>query len=308
MHQPLPPSPDLHQYVLDLVKHKAEENIYTEFKSGRALEKGSIKPHEIAKDVSAFANADGGRLFFGLDELDHRASSISYVDGREVTKEYLEQIINDNIQRKITGLIIDAVRMDGNLEKTVYIVTIPRSKDAPHKCRDGYYKRQNYRVMEMEEYEVRDSYHRVEMTRLSILEPMVSDMSMQGTIHNYNGSCTFMIQNTGPTIEKLYKSEIHFPQDAIGGAAFYSPASQFQSRGEKGYAIFSVPCNSPIFQNEIVSVLSIGFDIKRHAFEKLPHYPVLFRLYYTYGVEEYSFLLSEKLKINGRKVSLADFG
>ena len=45
----------------DLIQNEVEESIYLDYKDGRALDSDKIA--EITKDVSAFANADGGLLY-----------------------------------------------------------------------------------------------------------------------------------------------------------------------------------------------------------------------------------------------------
>lgn len=152
-----------------LIDSQAEESVHLEFKDGRSLEKSDKKTTEIAKDVSAFANSDGGIIVYGLTEKEHKASSLSYVDGDEYTKEWLEQIINSKINRRIEGIRIYPVRFEGDTKKTVYLVKIPRSTSAPHMSHDKkYYRRFNFVAVPMEEFEVRDLFYRVNKSALVI--------------------------------------------------------------------------------------------------------------------------------------------
>ncbi len=72
--------------ILNIIKSNLEESINIEFKSAKALSKENSVKKEISKDVSAFANSDGGIIFYGIDELNHIATSISYIDGNIFTK------------------------------------------------------------------------------------------------------------------------------------------------------------------------------------------------------------------------------
>ena len=81
--------------------------------------KDDKKKNEIAKDVSAFANSDGGIIIYGISEIGHKADSYSFVDGDIFTKEWLEQIINSNIQKRINNIRIIPLRQDGNIKRTV---------------------------------------------------------------------------------------------------------------------------------------------------------------------------------------------
>ena len=69
------------------------------------------KKKEIAKDVSAFANSDGGTIIYGVSEYNdaersHLPEQISPINRVEYTKEWLEHVINSNISPKINSLKI----------------------------------------------------------------------------------------------------------------------------------------------------------------------------------------------------------
>jgi len=87
---------------------------------------------EIVKDVSSFANSAGGMIIYGIKELNHVADSFTFIDGNIYTKEWIEQVIQSGIQRKIEGLKIFPVRFDDNIEKSIYVIKIPESFSAPH--------------------------------------------------------------------------------------------------------------------------------------------------------------------------------
>jgi hypothetical protein len=71
----------------------------------------------------------------------------------------LEQIIQ-SIQQHIDGVVIHPVSIDKQEHKVVYVVEIPQSGTA-HQARDHvYYKRHNFNVLPMEDYEVRDVMNR----------------------------------------------------------------------------------------------------------------------------------------------------
>lgn len=86
------------EYSIDdltaLIDNEAEESAHLEFKEARALSKDDKKKIEIAKDVSAFANSDGGIIVYGIEEQEYKAHALSYIDGNTYTKEWLEQVIH----------------------------------------------------------------------------------------------------------------------------------------------------------------------------------------------------------------------
>lgn len=150
-----------------LIRNEVEEDVHLDYKEGRALAKTNPARFDITKDVSSFANSDGGILVYGIAEHDHRPREISPINGRDFTKEWLENIIQ-SIQPRIEGVKIFPVRMD-DIEKSIYIVQIPRSESAPHMAKDKrYYKRFNFQSAPMEDYEVRDLYNRLSIPKLLI--------------------------------------------------------------------------------------------------------------------------------------------
>ncbi len=165
--------------IQSLIDHHYEESVHLEFKGPGALDKTEKKRDEISKDVASFANSDGGVIVYGVDEdKSHRATKLSFINGKEFTKEWLEQVIQSNVKRPIDGLRVFPIRFDDNANQTIYVVKIPASLDAPHMSRDGkYYRRDNFRSVPMEEYEVRNSYGRRKRSELKIVETGISELS-----------------------------------------------------------------------------------------------------------------------------------
>ncbi|MCM1030022.1 MAG: ATP-binding protein [Oscillibacter sp.] len=191
------------QYLID---NGVEESIHLDFKAAGALAKDDKKKNEIAKDVSAFANSDGGIIIYGISEIGHKADSYSFVDGDVFTKEWLEQIINSNIQKRINNIRIIPLRQDGDINRTVYIVKIPRSNNAPHMSGDKrYYKRYNFQSVMMEEYEVRDLFYRHNTSTLSIVGWFLFDNgeTADGRFRKY--SFVVQVHNESQVTESLYK-------------------------------------------------------------------------------------------------------
>lgn len=191
------------QYLID---NGVEESIHLDFKAAGALAKDDKKKNEIAKDVSAFANSDGGIIIYGISEIGHKADSYSFVDGDVFTKEWLEQIINSNIQKRINNIRIVPLRQDGDIKRTVYLVKVPRSNNAPHMSGDKrYYKRYNFQSVMMEEYEVRDLFHRHNTSTLSIVDWSLSDNeeTPDGRFRKY--SFVVQVLNESQVTESLYK-------------------------------------------------------------------------------------------------------
>lgn len=149
--------------LIQLIDNSIQENIQLDYKSSKALENTEKKKTEISKDVSALANSAGGVLIYGIEEKDHIPKNIDNgFDPTIITKEWLEQIVNSRIQRKIDGVIIRPIELEStNPGRVVYVVSVPQSIRAPHQAHDKrFYKRYNFESVPMEEYEIRDVSHR----------------------------------------------------------------------------------------------------------------------------------------------------
>ena len=79
--------------IYNLIQNEVEENIHLDYKEARALGKDDAKKAEITKDVSAFANSDGGVIVYGVAEENYKPQEITPIDGKIFTKEWLENII-----------------------------------------------------------------------------------------------------------------------------------------------------------------------------------------------------------------------
>ncbi|WP_017494726.1 helix-turn-helix domain-containing protein [Flavobacterium sp. WG21] len=160
----------INQYISDGI----EENIHLDYKGSDSISKTNDKKNEISKDVSAFANSDGGVIIYGVKEYDevdksHLPEKIQPIDGNEYSKEWLEQIINSTISPKIHNIIITPVQT-GNIKDNlvIYVVEIPKSTTA-HQMKDKrYYRRYNFQSIPMDDWEIKDIINRVSQTKFEI--------------------------------------------------------------------------------------------------------------------------------------------
>jgi len=294
--------------IQQLINNNTEESTYLEFKSAESLGTSDGLKKEIAKDVSAFANSDGGIIIYGLSENEHVASAFSFIDGNAYTKEQLEQVISMNVHRRIEGVEIFPIRNNGKLDETIYLIRIPFSKDAPHQSKDRrFYKRLNFKVVEMEEYEIRNLYNRQEETELEIEEEKItihSNGSYLNKISSLQVAIQFNIRNKGKTIEKLYKLEVRVPLAAISGSRRQADLTFAANhvRNEDNHAVYSIPNKSPLFQDEFATVGTIELAISASNFKNLQEFPIYIKLYYSNGIKEKSFMLLDKAEYDGKKI------
>jgi hypothetical protein len=192
-----------------LIADQVEESLTLEYKSAASLVKGNDRATaEITKDVSAFANSSGGVLIYGIAEDRGRRylpGLIDPVHRTDISKEWLEQIIQ-GIQPRIGGLAIHPVTVDEARQQLCYVVEIPQSHTA-HQARDHkYYKRHNFNVLAMEDYEVRDVMRRKTHPRISA----------SIFVNTRGGFVLVKFENTGEVMAHHVMAEVHLPVDMNG--------------------------------------------------------------------------------------------
>jgi len=147
-----------------MITDHVEENLSLDYKRADALANTDGRKAEITKDVSAMANSAGGVLIYGIAEPDektrrHLPERLDPLRRADVSKEWLDQIIQ-TIQPRIEGVVIHPVPIDEATDTVCYVVVVPQSHTA-HQARDHvYYKRHNFSLRPMEDYEVRDVMNR----------------------------------------------------------------------------------------------------------------------------------------------------
>jgi predicted HTH transcriptional regulator len=83
--------------VQKMIQDQVQENIHLDYKRSAAIRRGSRERDEIAKDVSAFANSDGGVLIYGVEEKDQLPIRIDGVDDSESSREWIEATLMTGI-------------------------------------------------------------------------------------------------------------------------------------------------------------------------------------------------------------------
>lgn len=298
--------------ILEIISNNLEESINLEFKSSGALSKNEKHKNEISKDISSFANSAGGVLVYGIEEEDHKASRLSYIDGNTITKEWLEQVIQTRIQRKILNIRIDPIRVEGKIDQSVYVVIIPESHNAPHMAHDNrYYKRFNFESVRMEEYEVRQLYSRQSKTELKIGDILISrkgNSKSQGRLQYQDFGLIFQIRNIGNAIENQYKLEVGVPESAyIKTDEKSNPFRDYLIRKDGNRFIFTIPNKSPLFQEELTTMANCHIRIDRESYREICSTPLTLKLYYSNGYTTSVVDLSKELYIDGKLINLTVF-
>jgi hypothetical protein len=150
---------------------RIQESLTLEYKSSGAVDQTQRKKEEIAKDASAFANAAGGQIIYGMNEQDHQPAGLDGgLDPFQFSGIWFEQVIQQNVSPQIDGLLINEVPLDQVRTRIAIVVTIPAALSrAPHQAKDGrYYRRHNFGNLIMNDSEVRDTMRRATTPELFV--------------------------------------------------------------------------------------------------------------------------------------------
>ena len=308
--------------ILNLINADVQEGTYLEFKDAGAFYKeqrrGANCKEEIGKDISAFANSDGGIIIYGLHEgKNQQAEKITYIDSIQFSKDWLQAVIEGNTKRPVTDLIIHPVLNPENSNEQIYVVVIKASAHAPHMAMDGkFYRRNNKGNVIMEEYEVRDMYYRTGKTDLEIVDiPPINLTELphfqgNGLRSAVQATFNFYIRNIGQTIEHYYKLELHLtPGLLFNNTPPLSAENESlkEQRRENDLVVYAAPGKIPLFQNDILrlGLVNLAFDKTKHDTYK--NGKIVLRLFYSHGSKEKTFFLKNILQYNSEPIAVESF-
>jgi hypothetical protein len=185
-----------------LIASEVPESLHLDYKESPAITKS--KRDEIAKDVSAMANSDGGLIIYGIKEKNHLPVSMDggLAEGEGPSREWLEQILSSVISPRIGGLEI--VPIPAGAKRTYFCISVTRSDLAPHQAPDKkYYKRYNFQSAPMDHYEIVDIGNR------RLMDPRAIDLRSEYR-EEHNDVC-LVLTNIGHRV--LRNVAFSFPGD-----------------------------------------------------------------------------------------------
>ena len=155
------------------------ESIRREFKSGRLIDSNQESKwvEQLSKEVSAFANTEGGELFLGIDEDKKSKPRVATgIDGTPIAiaPERLQQLIEGNVSPYLSGIRVNRVRLSRQQDKAVFIIHVPQGSTA-YQANDGrYYGRSEFEAKYLPDHEVRLRMSRGKVARGSVLARLAS--------------------------------------------------------------------------------------------------------------------------------------
>lgn len=279
----------------ELISSCVEESTILEFKGPLALGVADGIKRDISKDVSAMANSAGGIIIYGIIEEDHKAKAISFVDRNVYSKEWLEHIITGNISRAIPNLKIYPVINPSNESQCAYVVKVPESNHSPHQARDKrFYKRINFGLKEMEEYEVRQQYLKTTQAQLAIHAISFEQVRDESHLGFYNFLITVQVLNNGATQVPNFKVKMHIEEDGLHHLDFIYKYCKDHSHTllERGFE-FSCNSNQTLFQGEHLDTFKLILAFKKAHWNLVRDTILRFELLYSNGKDTHEAPLYE---------------
>lgn len=326
------------EYLESLIQDQVEEGQELDYKASDSLPGPGApdkKKVEFCKDVSAFANASGGILIYGIteEELNDNGKKVRYrpvaiddgVDISIITKEHLSRILNDGIQRRVEYSIY-LVTLSQKPGRHAIVIQIPQSTTAHQVTASKdyrYYRRYEAEILGMQDYEIRDVMNRGKSPDLWVDIKPIEDQEyvyITSSQWHFNIACSMYNYSSQPAnsyilrvwFDKKIRVYNYFPKKLEGSITLPDGNSV-----EASYQIGAVTTINPIFgtqpfdifHGEIQTSPSFGLEFEKSACTKVKN----IEAYLKWELESpnmlprytiYKIKTGSELKDFNRKVSL----
>jgi hypothetical protein len=144
-----------------IIREKVPESINLEFKRKVYGNKDADKK-ELLKDITSFANTNGGLLIIGVDEIEGCADKFCFFSGNADEEiQRMNSVIESSTEPRVSNIEIRALEVDK--DKSVLIVKIPKSWNSPHRTNykgsKRFYKRNSAGVYEADILELKKMFN-----------------------------------------------------------------------------------------------------------------------------------------------------
>jgi hypothetical protein len=246
--------------------NSVQESSTLEYKASAAVDKST--KDEVAKDISAMANAEGGQIVYGMTEVNHLPAGL---DGGVNPKPYdglwFEQVIQQNVSPKIEGLKILLIAVGAG--NNAVVVTVPQSNTV-HQVKSGlYYRRRNFRNDIMADYEIREAMNRNKFPELFIDIELTSNpfpLAFDGASNSLPVTLSFHIANRSgtPALYTLVSVYVDERLKITSTGIFKGPLKQTTTNG-RNFDVYThtiaIPGHLPIFREQPLALNDRSFHI-----------------------------------------------
>ncbi len=136
--------------VQALIDNAIEESATLEYKAKLSANK------DIAKDICAFANSQGGTIIYGVMTKDRIPTELIWIT-EEHAEERVRNVLEHSVQPTIEGVDVDRLPNPNAVGQAVLVIRVPASMHAPHMVDSRYYKRRGSVSSPMDHDEVKSA-------------------------------------------------------------------------------------------------------------------------------------------------------
>jgi hypothetical protein len=181
--------------IESLVLTQAKETPALEFKDGEALSRGGTQERELVKDVTAMANAAGGRIIYGIAEAtsasgESIAGSLAPVVDPATTDDWIHQLIAANTSPPFSDFRVTSIMCPAG---RIVVIDIEMAATAHQSTKTYiYYQRTGASAKPMLDFQIRDVMGRRNRPRIAVqLVPSVlsatgdrNEISLRASLFN----------------------------------------------------------------------------------------------------------------------------
>ncbi len=248
-----------------------KESLHLEYKASDAVDKkNDTKKVELARDVCAFANADGGQIVYGMAEKDHEPAGLDAgVDPKEYPEIWFEQVLQQHVTPNIVGVRPRHVPLSNG--RVAVVIDVPAAKGDPHQVSDNrYYRRHNFNRFAMEHYEIRDAMTRRTSPDLYLNAELLTSAErltfQPGAQHSNPVTIVFHIGNRSNTPAMYTVVHLNIsPRLTITSMGDFTGPHHHQDQEGHSWALFTkriaIPSHFPIFKESPFSLNDRSFHV-----------------------------------------------
>jgi hypothetical protein len=136
------------------------ESLRLEFKSGQIFDTSKDLAGALSREISGFANTEGGRLILGVAEERQQSVRVaSHIDGVSAIDwppHKLQQLLESNLHPPLIGLRVHSVPLSEFAgARVAFVIEVPQGHTA-HQAKDRlYYGRSEYEVKPLHDVDIR---------------------------------------------------------------------------------------------------------------------------------------------------------
>lgn len=200
--------------LTSLLAERRAEGLHLEFKRGDALARSNQARAELVKDITGFANGDGGTIWYGIEEGQEEGVAVAVglapVTDPTFTPEWIAQVLRSNSSPPLQRIEIIELPVQGG---RVLAVEIESSYTAHQSVLDRRYHQRGARTTEaMLDFQIRDVMARRSKPHAEVV-PSFATLNQGPDLHRY--LLDLRISNVGSVSLHNWWLEVDLPARCV---------------------------------------------------------------------------------------------